>query len=194
MGRRYEKKEKLEGDNAIYIEKTKQKENATRQLLFWNLPKILICTLKRFSNNSRKNQKYVDFNLDDLDLSDYVLGYDNNSYKYELYGICNHQGSCLGGHYTAFVKNANGKWYFFNDTNVMEVKDNNKLKTINKFHNQSRPNCKKSINVIKKHKTSLEINTVFLHTFFYTYIFYTYIFLILIFVQLLKIFLQKHLK
>ena len=125
----YTKKEKLEGDNAIYNEKTKQKENATRQLLFWNLPKILICTLKRFSNNSRKNQKYVDFNLDDLDLSEYVLGYDNNSYKYELYGICNHQGSCLGGHYTAFVKNANGKWYFFNDTNVMEVKDTNKLKT-----------------------------------------------------------------
>jgi ubiquitin carboxyl-terminal hydrolase 8 len=27
----------------------------------------------------------------------------------------------MGGHYTAYVKNANGKWYHFNDTSVTEV-------------------------------------------------------------------------
>jgi len=27
----------------------------------------------------------------------------------------------MGGHYTAYVKNANGKWYHFNDTSVAEV-------------------------------------------------------------------------
>ena len=27
----------------------------------------------------------------------------------------------MGGHYTAYVKNANGKWYHFNDTSVSEV-------------------------------------------------------------------------
>ena len=35
--------------------------------------------------------------------------------------ICNHSGGSLGGHYTSFVKNANGKWYEFNDTSVREV-------------------------------------------------------------------------
>jgi ubiquitin C-terminal hydrolase len=125
----YTKKETLSGDNAIYNEKLKKKENATREMLFWTLPKIMICTLKRFTNNSKKNQKYVDFDLNNIDLSKYVVGYDKNMYTYELYGICNHQGSCLGGHYTAFVKNANGKWYFYNDTNVMEVPDITKLKT-----------------------------------------------------------------
>jgi ubiquitin C-terminal hydrolase len=38
-----------------------------------------------------------------------------------LYGICNHSGGTQGGHYTAFIKNANGKWYHFNDTFVTEV-------------------------------------------------------------------------
>ena len=43
------------------------------------------------------------------------------SYIYDLYGVCNHSGSVSGGHYTAYVKNANGKWYHFNDTSVSEV-------------------------------------------------------------------------
>jgi ubiquitin C-terminal hydrolase len=63
----------------------------------------------------------IDFPLDNLDLSNYVIGYKKNSYIYELYGICNHSGSAFGGHYTCYVKNANGKWYHFNDTNVVEV-------------------------------------------------------------------------
>jgi len=59
--------------------------------------------------------------LDNLDLSKYVIGYKKNTYVYECFGICNHSGGLLGGHYTCFVKNANGKWYHFNDTNVQEV-------------------------------------------------------------------------
>ena len=45
-----------------------------------------------------------------------------NSYKYDLFGICNHYGGVNGGHYTAFVKNANESWYNFNDTNVSKIK------------------------------------------------------------------------
>ena len=29
----------------------------------------------------------------------------------------------MGGHYTAAAKNANGKWYLFNDTQVTEITD-----------------------------------------------------------------------
>jgi ubiquitin C-terminal hydrolase len=65
----------------------------------------------------------VDFPLENLDLSKYIIGYNKESYIYDLYGVCNHSGSVMGGHYTSFIKNANGKWYHFNDTNVLEVKD-----------------------------------------------------------------------
>ena len=33
---------------------------------------------------------------------------------YDLYGICNHSGGTLGGHYTSYVKNANDNWYLYN--------------------------------------------------------------------------------
>ena len=67
----------------------------------------------------------VDFPLENLDFSKYVVGYNKDSYKYDLYGICNHSGGVSGGHYTAFVKNANGNWYHYNDTNVSQVKESN---------------------------------------------------------------------
>jgi ubiquitin C-terminal hydrolase len=51
-----------------------------------------------------------------------VIGYKKNSYIYELYGVCNHSGGPLGGHYTSYVKNANEKWYHFNDQSVSEMK------------------------------------------------------------------------
>jgi ubiquitin C-terminal hydrolase len=81
----------------------------------------LVIDLKRFNSRGQKNQILVTFPLETLDLSEYVIGYKKDSYKYELYGVCNHSGGVMGGHYTAYVKNANGKWYHFNDTSVSEV-------------------------------------------------------------------------
>ena len=69
----------------------------------------------------------IDFPLENLDLSSYINGYNSESYVYDLYGICNHLGSPMGGHYTSFVKNVNNKWYHFNDTNVSEVKQNKSM-------------------------------------------------------------------
>ena len=117
----YTSTEKMDGDNMIFNDKTGKKEVAEKNIKFWSLPEILVITLKRFSNNNRKNQEMVDFPLENLDLTKYIVGYDKDSYKYDLYGICNHSGGPAGGHYTAFVKNANSKWYLFNDTNWTEV-------------------------------------------------------------------------
>lgn len=113
--------EVLDGDNAWYNEETKQKENIRKKILFWSFPNILVIDFKRFNSRNQKNQIFIDFPMDNLDLSKYVVGYKKKSYVYELYGVCNHGGSVLGGHYTAYVKNANGKWYHFNDTSVQEV-------------------------------------------------------------------------
>ena len=111
----------MDGDNSVLNDKTQKKEIAEKNIQFWSLPEILVITLKRFDNNSRKNQRLIDFPLENLDLTKYIVGYDKDSYKYDLYGICNHTGGSAGGHYTAFVKNANKKWYLFNDTNWTEV-------------------------------------------------------------------------
>ena len=117
----YSEGEILEGENAILNEETKQKENVKRRITFWSFPTILVIDLKRFNHKNQKNQAFIDFPLENLNLSKYVIGYNKNSYIYDLYGVCNHSGNVFGGHYTSYVKNANGKWYHFNDTSVTEV-------------------------------------------------------------------------
>ena len=113
--------EELKGENAWYNDDTKQKTEIKKSILFWSFPNILVIDFKRFNSRNQKNQVLISFPLANLDLSSYVIGYNKNSYIYELYGICNHSGSVYGGHYTSYVKNANGKWYHYNDTSVIEV-------------------------------------------------------------------------
>jgi ubiquitin carboxyl-terminal hydrolase 8 len=117
----YTSTEKMDGDNMILNDKTDKKEEAEKNIQFWSLPKIMVITLKRFDNNNRKNQSFIDFPLENLDMRKYIVGYDKDSYIYDLYGICNHNGGSSGGHYTSYVKNANNKWYHFNDTNCNEI-------------------------------------------------------------------------
>lgn len=117
----YVEAEILDGDNSVLYEKTGEKVAAKKSLMFWSFPTILVIDIKRFNAMNRKNQIMVDFPLESLDLSKYVIGYNKDSYVYDLYGVCNHSGSVAGGHYTAFVKNANNKWYHYNDTSVSEV-------------------------------------------------------------------------
>ena len=107
-------------------EEANEKINIKKRILFWSFPNILAIDLKRFNNRFQKNQIYGSFPLD-LDLSPYVIGYKKNKFKYELYGVCNHSGSTMGGHYTSYVKNANNKWYHYNDTSVSEVGINDSI-------------------------------------------------------------------
>ena len=113
--------EELKDENAWFNDETNEKVNIRKKILFWSFPNILVIDFKRFNSRNQKNQIFINFPLDNLDLSEYVIGYKKKSYVYELYGICNHSGSVYGGHYTSYVKNANGKWYHFNDTIVTEV-------------------------------------------------------------------------
>ena len=119
--------ETLDGDNAVYNDKTMQKEAVHKSLRFWSFPNILVIELKRYDVQNKKNQSLITFPLVNLDLSPYTVGYSTLAYRYDLYGICNHSGGAMGGHYTSYVKTSSGKWYLFNDTNVAEVTDLTKL-------------------------------------------------------------------
>lgn len=117
----YVEGEVLDGENGLIDETTGGKIDIRKKIQFWSFPNILVIGLKRFNARLHKTQTLVTFPLDDLNLSEYVIGYKKHSYVYELYGVCNHSGGVSGGHYTAYVKNANEKWYHFNDTSVAEV-------------------------------------------------------------------------
>jgi ubiquitin carboxyl-terminal hydrolase 2/21 len=117
---KYTENEKLEGENGWFNEKTNEKEDVTKKIVFWSLPDVLVISLKRFNYNGRKIKKPVDIEVDNLDLNKYVNGYNNTKYIYELYGTSNHTGGTLGGHYTSTIK-VDNNWYIFNDTNVKKI-------------------------------------------------------------------------
>jgi|LauGreDrversion4_2_1035121.scaffolds.fasta_scaffold06133_3 ubiquitin C-terminal hydrolase len=116
--------EVMSGENAWFNEDSGQKETVHRQVSFWNFPNILVILLKRFlPDGKRKLQTGIDFPLENLDLSRYIKGYQSASYKYDLFGVCNHMGGVMGGHYTAYVKNGAGVWHHYNDTLVEPLLD-----------------------------------------------------------------------
>jgi len=111
--------EVMDGDNEWFNEDTGKREPVKKRITFWNFPKVLVLTLKRFSHDGgRKLQDHIDCPLENLDLSKYVSGYNPRKYVYDLYAVCNHSGGTLGGHYTAYVKTADKEWLHFNDVNV----------------------------------------------------------------------------
>tara|TARA_Y100000389_G_scaffold177636_1_gene190094 strand:- start:1757 stop:2791 length:1035 start_codon:yes stop_codon:yes gene_type:complete len=118
-------KEKLEGEEAWFNEKTNQKQDVNKGIKFWSFPDILIIHLKRWNYSGHKDRRLVDVPLENVSLNKYVEGYNPDSYIYDLYGVCNHQGMTGGGHYTANVKNASDIWYNCNDLIIKEIKKEN---------------------------------------------------------------------
>ena len=113
--------ERLSGDNMWLNDKTNKKQEVDKCISVWSFPDIVIISLKRFVNFNKKDSRLVTFPLTDLDLRKYSIGYDKESYIYDLYAIANHEGGMNGGHYTANILNANGNWYNFNDTNISKI-------------------------------------------------------------------------
>tara|TARA_B110000305_G_C19458469_1_gene652541 strand:- start:3646 stop:4674 length:1029 start_codon:yes stop_codon:yes gene_type:complete len=123
------KSEFLINENALYDENSKEKINVVQKHTLWNLPRILIICLKRFSYDGRKNNSLITFPIVDLDVNKYVSGYKKKD-LYDLYGICNHSGVVSGGHYTSYVKTNKNEWYLFNDTMVSKILQQNIENTI----------------------------------------------------------------
>jgi ubiquitin C-terminal hydrolase len=115
--------EVLDGDNMVKCEKTGKLKIGKKTIKIWNFPKILIIHLKRFDNNGNKLTNFINFPLQNLNLNKYCVGYDKFNSNFDLFGICNHSGSLNGGHYFAYCKNPNGKWYNYNDSSVREINE-----------------------------------------------------------------------
>ena len=82
--RNYTHEEILEHKIDVSEEGEKKKlERGKKKIEFWNLPDILVITLKRFDKSGKKNKVFIDFPLENLNLSNYVIGYDRDTYKYD---------------------------------------------------------------------------------------------------------------
>ena len=105
--------------------KCKSSTEATKRLDIWHLPPVLIIHIQRFHSDGlwKKNQSNVQFPLENLDLSPYVINKEaNHCHMYHLYGVVNHSGSMESGHFTAFCSPINsGRWHKFDDQEVHQL-------------------------------------------------------------------------
>ncbi|KAG2179456.1 hypothetical protein INT44_006302 [Umbelopsis vinacea] len=101
--------------------------DAEKQMTVHRAPMALTVHLKRFTYNWRRGgmdkvSKHIEF-PERLDLSPYMSQDTRKTAQpYHLYGVLVHMGGgCHSGHYYAYVKNANGKWYCMDDDDVRPV-------------------------------------------------------------------------
>ena len=124
--------EKLEESNSWYCEKCKKHQEAYKKINIFKTSKYLIFQLKRFQTKSpsffnlwSRNKKittFIEYDVNNLDLSKYVIGPDSHKAIYDLYGVVKHNGSSLSsGHYTAICKTTNDRWIYFNDKKCKDV-------------------------------------------------------------------------
>ena len=112
--------ESLESGNEWLCKECQNKVNAQKKLEFFYLPKILCLCLSRFEKRGddyRKNDEYIDFPLNNLNMNKYIIYESNLNYIYDIFAVSEHYGSRYGGHYTAICKNCDGNWYSYDDSN-----------------------------------------------------------------------------
>lgn len=126
----------LSPDEAWYCPRCKKHQEASKQMSVWRLPHTLVVQLKRFSFRNfiwrDKIDKMVDFPVRGLDMSPFTVGTHKPGDPppiYDLYGVVNHHGGILGGHYTSFVRCADPDtplknevgWRLCDDSRVTQI-------------------------------------------------------------------------
>lgn len=142
--KQFKEVETLCSENLWFCDGCKKNQCATTQIEIYSPPKILIVHFKRFKtekNTKTKINNRINFPLEELDLSDYIVNHNSpldlvkegkgklkrNKILYDLYAVIYHHGTSLShGHYTASCRHdEKGKWYKFDDKLVMEERIGN---------------------------------------------------------------------
>ena len=120
---RFTREEVLDGDEKPTCTKCQKHQKCTKSLSIQKFPPILVVHLKRFPPQGGVGDKMnttVDIPITGLDFS--FPSADQVSHRYNLYGVVNHSGSMLSGHYTACCKHPyTAEWYVYNDARVRPI-------------------------------------------------------------------------
>ena len=122
--------ENIQEDDSWYCKKCKQLQKSKQKLEIYKPPNYLIILIKRynFEQNSKntfsggKNNTYVAYPTDNLDIKEYIVGPEKDKALYDLYGVIQHFGTLNQGHYTAICKN-DGNWVLYNDSVIDIIKN-----------------------------------------------------------------------
>ena len=110
----------LDEGNEWFCNKCRRRVTASKQIELFYLPRIMCICLTRFLKKGRfydytKNDTFVEFPLNNLNMEKYTCCPDRKFFKYDLFAVSQHYGGMGGGHYTAVCKNIDGNWYEYDD-------------------------------------------------------------------------------
>jgi ubiquitin C-terminal hydrolase len=107
--------------NKWTCDKCNESSKSLKTILVWRNPDILMLSIKRFTDDMKKNNKSLVVPLE-LNISKYTLDKSNSIYK--LCSVGNHIGSFMGGHYYSYcLDNNTNSWYIIDDLDVKLVKE-----------------------------------------------------------------------
>lgn len=121
----------LGGTKSLMPEWKSKELTSKKTLNFIALPQVLVIHLSRFYYDlTKKNDSIVTYPL----ILNIVLK-NNEVAKYRLYGVVNHSGNLISGHYTSLVNKdpmhrldkGRQKWYYFDDEVVKEETNHGNL-------------------------------------------------------------------
>jgi ubiquitin C-terminal hydrolase len=110
----------MDGVNKYSCGNCKKNTIGKKKIMVWKLPNILVFSFNRFSG-SRKIDKYIDFPINKVIFNNLVQSENAKNVVYDLVAVANHSGGTSGGHYWAYTKGTNGKWYNCNDEHHSEI-------------------------------------------------------------------------
>ena len=109
--------ENLTGENQIFCNNCRSKQNAIMYDEIHKAPNVLIIILNRGKGNSFECD--IDFPME-LNLSEHISN-PASPKNYELIGVISHLGeSSMEGHFIAYCKHFDEGWYLFNDAIVRQ--------------------------------------------------------------------------
>ncbi|KAG0246406.1 Ubiquitin carboxyl-terminal hydrolase 33 [Mortierella sp. GBA43] len=116
--------EELTGEDRYRCTQCDALNDCRKTFRITQLPETLCIHLKRFRYDtySSKINTFVQFPLEDLDVTPFLKTTNPNELKnskYDLYAMVRHRGVAGGGHYIGYAKHSvDGLWYEFDDTYV----------------------------------------------------------------------------
>ena len=105
-------------DDLYTCESCHKKTKAKVRHMLVKLPKVLVFHIKRFDSAFRKIEKNTSF-AETIDMNQFCLPnvepQIRGNTQYQLFALTVHHGTLSGGHYVAYAKREDERWYNFND-------------------------------------------------------------------------------
>lgn len=109
-----------EDDDELPVKQQLHRTKARKQCRLTQAPRVLTITIKRFMHDEEGRSWKVGNQVQFEEVLEVGAIQDTGNMRYQLTGVVEHQGGMGGGHYVAYVRSGDGRWWYISDDCVSE--------------------------------------------------------------------------